>query len=636
MPEKPKLSLPSFEQVPDDLRMLVRWVGWRFVEKDGRWTKPPCNPLTGAACGVSWNWHESWVTFEQARAGALKHRLDGVGFVFVEGDGFVGIDFDHCVSPETGAIAPAAAVWTTRFETYAEYSPSGTGVHVIARGKLPGPGNKRTLPADESIAVEMYDKARFFTFTGRRLNTHPLEINDSQLPVNETHRHLMRATFEEKKIEIRASGLEPFTDDKIVARLEDHKKWGIVFDLHVPAKDFVTRYYTGDDSKADLALCILLARCTRHEEQVVRLWKRTSLWRDKSEREDYQRLTIERALNIAAQEPPLMLPWRSVLHTLSQLDPGNVIEYIRGVLPEGITFIGSLPGVGKTWFCLSMAKALVTGEKLFGVYEVTERAPVVYLTPEVGQKSLRKRAEKLRLPMDEGFWCQTISDGALKLDSPAIEDCISELKPVVMLDTAIRFNPSADENAASQNAKLLANDLFNLTRWGARAIVGAHHSPKGQSDTEYLTLENVLRGTGDIGAMCDAVWAVQRAQRKLEDGKNWDREYQEESERLTRLYVKCVKPRDFEPTAAFYLQGRPHIDEHGDFAVLAERQDPETLAEKLDRLLDFKTGHAAMSERELRRQLGNGKLSNYRRLKNALDENGWIREGGVWQKKLAF
>jgi len=637
MSEKPKLSLPSFEQVPSELRSLGRWVGWRFVEKDGRWTKPPCNALTGAPCGVNWKWHESWCSFEQARAGALKNKLDGVGFVFAETDGFVGIDFDHCVQPETGTLAPAAAAWVTKFGTYAEYSPSGTGVHIIARGKLPGPGNKRPLPEDPSIAVELYDKDRFFTFTGQRLNSHPFEVNDTQLDITGTHRYLVGETKEEQKLEIRASGLEPFTDDRIVTHIERHSpKWAVVFDRGIGGKDFVVRHYAGDDSKADLALCILLARCTRHEAQIVRLWRRTSLWRDKSEREDYQRSTIAEALKRSAKQPPLMRPWRELFHTPSELDPGDVIEYVRGILPEGITFIGALPGVGKTWFCLSLAKALVTGTPLFGVHETTERVPVLYLTPEVGQKSFRKRCEKLRLPMNGDFRCQTVSDDTLSLDSLALEDCIAETKPVIFLDTAIRFNAAADENAASQNAKLLAKVLMRLCGLGARAIVAAHHSPKGQSDTEYLTLENALRGTGDIAAMCDAVWVVQRAVRKLEDGKTWDREYQEESERFTRLYVKCVKPRDFEPAKPFYIQGRPHLDERGDFAVLTDVQEFETLEARIDRLLDFETGHAAMSENELRKQLGHGKPINYKRLQKALDEGGWLREGGIWKKKLAF
>jgi len=43
--------------------------------------------------------------------------------------------------------------------------------------------------------------------------------------------------------------------------------------------------------------------------------------------------------------------------------------------------------------------------------------------------------------------------------------------------------------------------LFGLQRAGARIITGAHHSPNSFGKDTFMTLENVLRGSGDIGAM---------------------------------------------------------------------------------------------------------------------------------------
>jgi putative DNA primase/helicase len=45
---------------------------------------------------------------------------------------------------------------------YTELSPSGTGIHIIVRGELPGSGNRKG-------PLEMYDKKRFFTVTGHGL-----------------------------------------------------------------------------------------------------------------------------------------------------------------------------------------------------------------------------------------------------------------------------------------------------------------------------------------------------------------------------------------------------------------------------------------------------------------------------------
>jgi hypothetical protein len=58
-----------------------------------------------------------------------------------------------------------------------------------------------------------------------------------------------------------------------------------------------------------------------------------------------------------------------------------------------------------------------------------------------------------------------------------------------------------------------------------------------------MSLENVLRGTGDIGAMAATAWGV----RMLDATRS-------------RIQVECVKARDFEPPLPFQLDGKPHID----------------------------------------------------------------------------
>jgi hypothetical protein len=108
--------------------------------------------------------------------------------------------------------------------------------------------------------------------------------------------------------------------------------------------------------------------------------------------------------------------------------------------------------------------------------------------------------------------------------------------------------------------------MFTLLRHGARAIVCLHHSPKASGKAAFMTLENVLRGTGDFGAMCEVVWGIERARRKK--GRSWDNDYAKESESLTRLSVECLKGRDIPDVAdPFVIQGRPHLDEIGDFVV---------------------------------------------------------------------
>jgi primase-polymerase (primpol)-like protein len=146
------------ENVPAELRARPQWVNWQARERlDGRLDKVPYTP--GTTRKASTTDLTTWRTFDEA----LKDldRYDGVGFVFCSGDPYVGVDLDGCVDPETGEVKPWAARIIESLDSFAELSPSGTGVHVIARGKIPY--------ACRREAVEMYSQGRFFAVTGHVL-----------------------------------------------------------------------------------------------------------------------------------------------------------------------------------------------------------------------------------------------------------------------------------------------------------------------------------------------------------------------------------------------------------------------------------------------------------------------------------
>jgi putative DNA primase/helicase len=91
----------------------------------------------------------------------------GVGFVFhATLNPFAGIDLDGCRDPRTGVLAPWAQSIVAAFGSYAEVSPSGTGVKIIVRGKPRHNGQKK---GTDGIAVETYGTGRFFTTTGAAL-----------------------------------------------------------------------------------------------------------------------------------------------------------------------------------------------------------------------------------------------------------------------------------------------------------------------------------------------------------------------------------------------------------------------------------------------------------------------------------
>ncbi len=303
---------------------------------------------------------------------------------------------------------------------------------------------------------------------------------------------------------------------------------------------------------------------------------------------------------LAEKQKVKIVLWREKFHTGSELDDGPVEVYVDGILPEGVTFIGSLPGVGKSWFGLSLARALTTGKPFMGVYHVKEIIPCLYLVPEMGDRAIRRRIEKLHMPMTEKFYCQTISDGICKLDDPVLKTAIAELKPVIFLDTAIRFSEAESENSSSDTSRSISHGVIRFRQWGARAVVCLHHSPKYSGQEEHMTLENVLRGSGDLGAVCDAVWGLRHDRRQ--QGRKLDVQYLLESMRSTRIFCICVKQRDFDPVAPFIITGRPFIDLQGDFAVL-NHESKETVAEKILKAIKADPTRSIMS---LKQEFGVG------------------------------
>ncbi|MHB1000886.1 MAG: hypothetical protein ACYC27_16715 [Armatimonadota bacterium] len=66
-----------------------------------------------------------------------KNKFDGIGFMLAEFDPYVFIDLDHVV--HDSVIEPWARELIERVGSYTEYSQSGSGIHIIAKAKKPGP-----------------------------------------------------------------------------------------------------------------------------------------------------------------------------------------------------------------------------------------------------------------------------------------------------------------------------------------------------------------------------------------------------------------------------------------------------------------------------------------------------------------
>jgi hypothetical protein len=312
--------------------------------------------------------------------------------------------------------------------------------------------------------------------------------------------------------------------------------------------------------------------------------------------------------------------WGNYFKSVGELESGDVRMLISGFLPEGTSFIGALPGVGKTLIGLSIVKALTTGKRFLGHFDVPDVVPVVYLIPESSGRAFRSRCEKFGIPSDrELFLCRTISEGTtLLLDDPILKEAVRVMKPVVILDTAIRFSQSSDENSASQN-KRLGDDIVALRQAGAIAVIAMHHSTKA-SRNEELTLENTLRGTGDLAALADAVYGLRRDDLKYDNNRG-----------ANEINVICVKPRDFDPPAPFRIAATymksgslfpvSYIDETGDFKML---DVAETLEDQEESLLKLIQEYPSITLKELEEHTG---IKTWK-IQKSLQSLGWVRPRG--------
>jgi hypothetical protein len=251
--------------------------------------------------------------------------------------------------------------------------------------------------------------------------------------------------------------------------------------------------------------------------------------------------------------PPDPEAWGELLHSYDEVINTPPLKFaIHGWLQtEGITMYGGLPGHGKTFLGLSTAKALLTGMPLFGYsyFSVERSNRVLYLCPEVGLGPLKHRLKLFNLlPFIESgeLFVRSLSAPEVPLMDKRILKAAEGAD--VFLDTAVRFM-EGEENSATEQ-RVFAKNLFTLLSAGARTVVGLHHSPKF-SKAETMNLENALRGTNELGAMLSTAWGT-----KLVD------------QETTRLYVQNLKPRDFDPVGAFTLEGRPYIDQTGDFKMV--------------------------------------------------------------------
>lgn len=264
------------ELFPAELKERDQWVAWRYVERDGKRTKPPVNVHNPARLASSTD-PSTWASFADAVAVLNSGRVEGIGYVLQPGEGLVGFDLDNCRDPQTAALAPWAQAIVDRLSSYAEVTPSRRGVRVWVRAEIPQHITRRRRGD-----IEVYTKDRYFTVTGGPIQGAPLTIEQRQHEVEELLAELGFAPSS-------ANGTHPNGNEAHPASTVDEDE--ALLERACGARNGAsfqrlwegdTTGHGGDDSAADIDLCGRLAFWAGPDQaRIDRLFRQSGLMREK-------------------------------------------------------------------------------------------------------------------------------------------------------------------------------------------------------------------------------------------------------------------------------------------------------------------------------------------------------------------
>lgn len=270
-----------FENIPSEMKFYRQWIVWRLEDQGGpKPTKVPYSPnIVGVKAAV--DNPSTWGSFEDALRAyhSSNGALSGIGFVLTEADPYAFIDLDDTKGDQE-AFARQQRIFS-EFQSYAERSPSGTGLHIICKGKVDR-GRKRA-------SIEVYSSLRYMTMTGDVYRDAPIVDCQETLTLlwhqmggpATIHQYGGNAEQKEDDATVIGRALSAMNGDKFRQLLEG--RWE---DLYA------------SQSEADFAFVDIVAFYTQNREQIARIFRASPLGlRDKAKRNDYVTYMINKSFD---------------------------------------------------------------------------------------------------------------------------------------------------------------------------------------------------------------------------------------------------------------------------------------------------------------------------------------------------
>lgn len=276
-------------EFPEELRNTPSWL---VANKQGA----PCQSIDGCLIPVN-PVIAGGMTFVNAYLAAEEHDTL-IGFYLSKDDPFGCIDLD-VKDPETNPDEPEK--WTTPeqfenyrkvmelFNSYAEVSRHGKGVHIWFRGNI-GAGVRRD-------GIELYTQERFIICTGKRINNKPvIDCQDKAVMLAVD----MRQGQEQANYEL--VEIDPTEEDWVIYERAQSAMNKDKFIALAELGDWQSQNYPSQ-SEADLSLMSMFAFYSKSNEQCRRLFRLTALGkREKANKNNYH---VDRQLKIIRQRQEL-------------------------------------------------------------------------------------------------------------------------------------------------------------------------------------------------------------------------------------------------------------------------------------------------------------------------------------------
>jgi KaiC/GvpD/RAD55 family RecA-like ATPase len=495
---------------PDFLKSKKIWLLWRYEQTATKPLKIPLYAHGGRRSGAQGSPDDvqKLVDFETAKRQALLKSGFGLGFALLEKENLAVIDYDACVVD--GVILPD--VQKIAALSYAEFSPSKTGVHVIFSGDLT---NQKFL--NQEIKTEFFSTSGFVTFTADVIPDCYLVGNEST--INPAPEFLKPNSSKVELVELveQKAGLAPAVIDQCLTALSadcTYDEWiKIGMALHFESGGLDFDRWDEWSSKSEKYSGF---------ENTLKKWG--SFGRRKS-----SLVTGQTLIKLANQAGACIVDARNAEGfddldlpagiKKSQLAIIQASEFavlqktewlVKDLVPSAdLVLIYGASGSGKSFFVLDLALSVSRGCTFFGLK--TKKHAVLYVCAE-GAGGFRKRLLAWQLHNDISLAdidLYVLPAAPNLVNRESVARLADDMKSsgvefgLIVIDTFAQTTAGSNENTGEDVGKALAHCKALKKTTGATVLL-VHHSGKDSGKGP--------RGWSGIPAACDAMLEISKTE----------------------------------------------------------------------------------------------------------------------------